>query len=502
MFYNVTLHVIAGRIGRWCILPATILLIITLSWSEPAQAQEVGDWSPPYRLSTDRGKAGEAYMVADQYGYVHTFWTEELPDTRTLLQYARFDGETWTTPNDIRITAPFTPIKNVSPFVDNQGTLHVAWAESDSGPLYYTSAPAHNALSAHNWERLRRITVPGNRVLMKVDSKGTIHLLYIKFLGEEQGIYYTQLLEDRMTWTEPVWLDPDILFDHVPRSLHFDLDEDDGLHAAWYYSPRNEGGGDWVRYVRSLDGGRSWSLPVTIDRNDGPEAKLRAAGPVMAIQGRSVHIVWAVDTGSFIYRNHRYSSDAGATWSDASRIFGNLNGQAFDGLTVDPLGRVHFVGDLRFPQGIYHAYWEQDHWTTPALLYLIRNNSSDPLGDRVHAHDVRAVVRGGNQLVVTFADPPPDPSRRLFVMFRTLQDTPALPAVPTPTAVPTLTPLAVTATQPPPDPTPTATRPIIGNAPPATNNWTATTQNVMWFGVIPPLLLFGFAALWLVFKRR
>jgi hypothetical protein len=140
---------------------------------------------------------------------------------------------------------------------------------------------------------------------------------------------------------------------------------------------------------------------------------LTAASPVMIVQGQTVHVIWAA--GSQAYRHHRFSTDAGQTWSAPRQIFGELQGQAFDGLAVDGAGRVHFFGQIRYPLGIYHAYWDQTQWTPPSWIYLIAQEGEE-IGDRIHAHHTHPVVRAGNQLVLTFADPPADPNRRLFEM--------------------------------------------------------------------------------------
>ena len=124
------------------------LLLLSIFRIPPAQAQGNG-WSEPYRLSSEDGKASEAYMVADQYGYVHCFWTETLFQSQlNAIKYSRFDGATWTKPNDIYLTN--LGIRNVSPAVDQQGILHIAWSEGLIGIAYYSYAPANNALSVQN----------------------------------------------------------------------------------------------------------------------------------------------------------------------------------------------------------------------------------------------------------------------------------------------------------------------------------------------------------------
>jgi hypothetical protein len=419
--------------------------IISIFWIAPARAQG-GGWSQPYRLSSNEGAASEGYLVADQYGYVHCFWTETLFENGdTVIRYSRFDGTTWTKPNGIYVSGQ--GIRNVSPFVDQRGLLHITWSEGLFGvKAYYTYAPANDAISVQNWAKPIRINVPARPVYLQVDSNGILHILYIDQTGEI-GVYYVRSEDGGISWSEPAWLDPDIPPGYIPDSLNFELDENDGLHAVWFYGSLEQGGSpDWVRYIHSLDGGDTWSAPFLIDeRKEEIDHNLTAASPKMIVQGRTVHVIWAA--GSLPYRYHRFSTDAGLTWNVPVQIFGELHGQAFDGLSVDGAGRVHFFGQIRYPIGIYHAYWDQTRWSRPSLVYLIaEEGSEDDFGDRVHAHHTLPVIRAGNQLVLTFTDGPADPNRRLFTMHITLDDIPPVDNLPTP--VPTATPLPISSPTP------------------------------------------------------
>ena len=477
------------------------VVLLSIFWIAPARAQvNGGGWSEPYRLSSDAGKASEGYLVADQFGYVHCFWTEILFDNQnTIIKYARFDGTTWTKPNDIYLTGG--EIKNVSPVVDQQGILHIAWSES--GLAYYSYAPATNALSAQNWAKPLLINVPARPVYLRIDSKGIFHIMYIN-QTEEAGVYYIRSEDEGITWSEPVWLDPDIPPGVVPDSLNFELDENGGLHAAWFYGPRElRARPDWVRYTHSLDGGHTWSTLQTIDKYiEGTDHNLTNASPIMSVVGETVHIIWAA--GDLPYRHHSFSTDAGVTWTAPVRIFGELHGQAFDGFTVDRSGRVHFLAQIRYPMGIYHAYWEHGRWSKPSLVYLISfEDSEDGFGDRVHAHHTLPVIRAGNQLVLTFADGPADPNRRLFVTYRILDD--ILPLenmpMPDPTAVPVST-TGPTPGQPTPIPEQTTTTPLLESEEVEPVGRIPAPDLAIRVALIPTLLILGIAVMIQYLNKR
>jgi hypothetical protein len=219
---------------------------------------------------------------------------------------------------------------------------------------------------------------------------------------------------------------------------------------------------------------------------------LTVASPVMIVSGQTVHVIWAA--GSLPYRYHRYSTDGGQTWSAPRRFFGDLHGQAFDGLTIDGVGRVHFFSQIRYPVGIYHGYWDSDHWTSPSLVYLIAEEDfADGVNARIHAHGINPVVRAGNQLLITFGDGPADPNRRLFAMYRTLQDISPVAATPTRSESSALVPAPTTAdTTPTPEPTATA-EPMFEAVPAVPIDSVADPSEALRVALLPIFLLIGSA---------
>jgi len=207
----------------------------------------------------------------------------------------------------------------------------------------------------------------------------------------------------------------------------------------------------------------------------------------LAVTGDTVHVVYAGN--STTQREHRYSLDRGVTWSETKRVMGNLQGQALgDGFTTDSLGRLHFFGQIRWPQGVYHSVWDPANpdagWSTPQIIYFISTNSDEGREGRYHAHSIRAATLNGNILVVTFTDEATGP---LYVTWRKLDDVPEITPLPLPTATPTATPLSTATPEGPLTPTP----------PPFAGTDLAVPQTPpnaglgIWLGVIPTVLLVG-----------
>jgi hypothetical protein len=176
--------------------------------------------------------------------------------------------------------------------------------------------------------------------------------------------------------------------------------------------------------------GAKW-MYVTIDRGAQDLANNYRWSPSAGHdrQWDQVLVVWPA---ALHYRHFRYSTDS-ASWSRSVRAFWRSNGQAGDGLAVDGAGRIHYFTQIRFPMGIYHAYWDGEAWSAATLIYFIRY-SGDKSTDTtiVEAHAVHPAIRAGNEVVVSFADEPSHPTRGVYLMTTILSDIQANPVNPLP----------------------------------------------------------------------
>lgn len=482
-----------------CLFVSIVLLVAPF---EAARGQ-ANEWKGPYQLSSNGTTAGTPALVADPYGNVHVFWPELLPNLTTAIQYARYDGISWTPPIDIFVVPMNQPVTSVSAAIDGNGILHLIWVIDLAGVVFYTNAPVQEAYSAQSWAKPVDQRLFMKNAQLKVDSKGTLHLAYMG-IGDTKGIYHVAWEDAGGEWSDPVQIDPDIPSYMDPDVIEFEIDEAGGLHVVWSYLVSQMVDTDlledtyedplksWVRYAHRIEAGEKWSRPHTISSELLSESNgVAFASPTMAVQGETVHIIWSA--GDLLYRNYISSPDRGTTWLNATRVFGGINGSAGDGMIVDGLNRIHFFGQLRFPQAVYHSIYEEERWNTPNIVYLIRYTGDDPLEGQIHAHSVIPVIRLGNQVVLTFMDPPPQPNRRLFVMTYTLDDTPQTPALP----LPQVSAVEMSPTQ---TPTPAESAPTVEAPDLASNDRILDIRESpeefspgfrIWTGVVPVLLLVG-----------
>jgi hypothetical protein len=459
-----------------------------------AQVQDPS-WSAPFQLSSGENRVGGSDIVTDVYGFAHVFWVETRQDSySSMIFYALYNGQTWFDPVDIFISEQVGQIQRVSAAVDKTGVIHLVWTAGGDfrhNPIYYSSANTNEALSSQKWQPPAQLDENAHFIRLLVDSNGALLVVYSVFEDPRQGVFFIRSDDQGETWTNPYWIDPDIPQNQVPFSLQVSLDDSDRIHVVWQYTARDSTIVTWVRYAHSLANGNTFSKPLTITKDVEGSNRISSAYPIIIAQGENVHLLWA--EGDLNYRNHQVSTDGGESWSRGYRIqsFGDLNGQAFDGLYVDGIGQVHFLGQLRYPQGIYHSIWDQNLWFSPSLIYLIAQDPFVPIGDRIHAHHLKPIIRLGNHIILLFSDSPSDPNRQLYVMDSVLNDIPSITAVP----VPTLAPVDIVTMTPPLDESSTDVTPIVDLAIVSTPGKTGTTASALYFSVLPVLLIIGLVIL-------
>jgi hypothetical protein len=169
------------------------------------------------------------------------------------------------------------------------------------------------------------------------------------------------------------------------------------LHAAWQTN-ESEGYGQAVYYVRSLDGGKTWSAPIQMGYRAPGDFDVGLSS--IGVRGSSeVRIIYNAGTHP-IGRYERVSQDGGATWSDRDAMLTEMEGlNGFLAPLVDSAGQLHLVIDMRTRDtqvvGIYYTHWAGTGWSKAVPLA-----TDAPYGPS--AHYTAATVRLGNELHVVW----------------------------------------------------------------------------------------------------
>lgn len=104
-----------------------------------------------------------------------------------------------------------------------------------------------------------------------------------------------------------------------------------------------------VRYIHSLDAGKTWSSPVTVNKNIAPVKKSKRGNDFqIAASGQTIMAIWSTQGGEpwVGIISAALSVDHGKTWrkipSPVSSDFSAIN-QGYYDLTADPQGNFHMT---------------------------------------------------------------------------------------------------------------------------------------------------------------
>ncbi|MFW6116589.1 MAG: sialidase family protein [bacterium] len=489
---------------RICIL--TVML--SLFWGREAlcaraQAGPV-DWSRPVNLSNTPQNSAHPTIVADDYGYVHVFWSEEVggrpmgpgdtvSNTGNTILYKRWDGVSWSPTVDIL----FVPGEVLAEFpavdIDAENRLHLVWEAISN--LYYSSAPSSQAASAHAWTK--PVVLANNTAAVAwgsdiaVDAHGGLHVIYTT-RGDDAGIYYIRSMDDGTSWQLPMKLsEPFASLEDSFSVVEIIADHLGKLHAVWQTS-QAQGYGQAIYYARSTDRGESWGRPVQLGWRD-PEDYEVAWPYLTAVAESELHLVYVDGPGiGSRGRYHRVSEDGGKTWTRPFHIVTEMVG--VNGYVVpiaDGAGQIHLIINMRTKDtqtvGIYYARWSGNGWSPVEPVDV-----SSPAAPS--AHHMAGTLRRGNEVHVTYTQLAGGEIWHIYGVIRSVAADPVLP-VPSPQKpVPSIevTETALPASGHPSDATPQPT--------PTLESRSSLTSRVASHPLVPavgvPLLLVITAVVW------
>jgi hypothetical protein len=299
------------------------------------------------------------------------------------LNYARnsaaVDGDTWTKPV-VALRSPSDDASDGSAYEPTLAVLgdrlHVLWSGGPDGKIWYSRAFLSDVDSAGGWEVPRPLPAPsgspsdsfetGSSPHLVADAGGTLHALYAVPVNEGRGIYYVRSDDGGETWSDsvPVFGAAEAGWAAVdePRLA---LDGNGVVHATWVRAAlAADQPPQGVYYARSEDGGGTWS-----------EARLVAEGAygwpqVFANGPGTVHLLWNAATGSRTWF-HRWTGSTVQRNTTGSASDSAVEGQnAWGGWTRPE--QVPGFGNVPGPLGLV-----ADEGGTLHMTGLARNQSGE-----------------------------------------------------------------------------------------------------------------------------
>jgi hypothetical protein len=428
-------------------------------------AQQGKGWQPPMMISPAEANSWFPDVIGDSTGRIHVVWSSGTTGYDTAIYTASLNGSDWLKINDIAAL----PIINGSSIttrpallVDQQGYLDMTYTNT---AVYFVRAPINAAHSAAAWSQPIKISgdqQPYYSQLME-DNQGNLHVFYtenvISLVCTQCYHLYSRISTDYgQTWSDSQDISVGNLGVVKPQIV---IDSQNHIFVAW---EAGQGGGTGqlsgttdVRFVASLDDGKTWGKPVVLSTQDVKMAKNIAIG---IDRNGNLIVAWLGVPDDRIY--YQVSVDQGVTWTKPVAIPGIYGGwdvypSPLDDIKMvaDSSGMLHMVMVGRTDANqtslsVLHLTWDGTTWSKPDVITTISGDVPEwP----------RIAVSNGNVLNVVWfvrdqADIWKSDTGRYTVWYTREQvNAPAVPTV-IPTYLPTatITPLN--------DPMPTATTPV------------------------------------------
>jgi hypothetical protein len=433
------------------IFSAFILLIIGITPSISFAQQELNQWSPYQRVPGIADDALPPYLVADQNRTVHAFTSQwvGVDNPQFAVMYTKWSlNEGWASPVDI-LLSPIKEARVMGALLDKTGIMHLIFFGGDQmgGDIYYSRAPAVFADRATAWSTpliVGKEAIDPNTAALVGDIDGNLIIVYSGNL-EGNGVYFVRSSDSGDTWSDPSTVFTTNSDTLVPYSIQLYLSESGNLHAVW--NEVDQSGHNQAGYYAKLNlKSNQWSSPIEFDKSIGSDVGMGIAFPEVIQYKNDIFIMYnngippsGVPPSQWYIR----SVDGGISWSVPVRISQRHVGKnGISSFIIDNENILHVIFINRIPitingvydaiGGVFHTIWSGMNWSEPDAIVAMsasQAQSSSLMGPQTpqfNPYDARAVISQGNVILATWRTDPGLPGNGVWYSFLHL-DTPELP---------------------------------------------------------------------------
>jgi hypothetical protein len=239
--------------------------------------------------------------------------------------------------------------------VDNSGIIYVVWNDRRGNTSYEDIYFAKSTDGGQTFSKNVKINDgagdrAGYRPIIKVDSKGTIYVVWTDFRNgwDNPDIYFVNSTDGGLTFGTNFRVNDGkgATWESWPS---MDIDNNDNIYIAW--TDRRNGSNDYdIYFTKSTDSGLSFEPNVKVNEDIGG---VRQTCPSLAVDdGSNVHIVWRDFRNGGLNDDIYYarSIDSGKTFETSMRVNDDNGTEAQwqPSIAVDDESNVYVVwGDFR-----------------------------------------------------------------------------------------------------------------------------------------------------------
>jgi hypothetical protein len=216
---------------------------------------------------------------------------------------------------------------------------------------------------------------------MAIDSKDNLYFTYRQKVEGQYEIFVAKVDKN----SQVVFNKPVTSLSSTQRVSSIAIDYQDNIHLVWYgLDTEEENLGRQIKYIKSTNGGETWSDPVNIGPVLGYQQEdYWQEHPQISTYLKDIYIVWeGKDTG---YENQQikfaHSKNQGNSWSTYQNIVpqevieatAKPASQSRPSITIDSKGNLHLIFYSTLggnTQQIRYAYSQDkgESWTSPASI--------------------------------------------------------------------------------------------------------------------------------------
>lgn len=174
------------------------------------------------------------------------------------------------------------------------GALYAAWTEYD-GPLWF-SRSSDGGASFSQPQRIVFVAKPARAPSMTVGSDGAVYLAWTTGDDEGADIHFVKSTDGGRSFSAPRVVAPSKGYSDAPK---LGVDAGGTLHLVYAESEGGPFDRYHIRYTRSMDGGRTFQAPRDISQ-PAPKSIVSEAFPALAFDaGGNLYVMWE------LYHDHR-----------------------------------------------------------------------------------------------------------------------------------------------------------------------------------------------------